>query len=518
MINDKNFIPKPLCLIIFDGWGISKETVGNAIACANTPNIDEFISEYPHTFLEASGEAVGLPDGQMGNSEVGHLNLGAGRIVYQEFARINKSIKEKDFFNNPVLKEAIENAKKNSSGLHLMGLLSDGGVHSHNIHLYALLEFAKAHNLKKVYLHLFLDGRDVLPQSALKYISELEERIKEIGIGEIATLCGRYYSMDRDKRWERVKLAYDAIVRGEGEFANTPKEAVENSYAENIVDEFVKPSVIGSFHKNQIINNNDSIIFFNFRSDRAREITRAFIDEKFSDFDRGSNFPSVFFVCMTEYDETFKIPIAFPPLRLKNVLADVLSEHNLKQLHTAETEKYAHVTFFFNGGVEEPKKGEERILIPSPKVPTYDLKPEMSAYELTEAVLNEINKDIFDVIIMNFANPDMVGHTGVYEAALLAIETVDKCVGRIVRLIKEKGGECLIVADHGNAEKMFDENKKPFTAHTSDPVFCIYITDGKVELRPGGCLADVAPTILEILKINQPKEMTGKSLIQNIKQ
>ncbi|HDP70400.1 MAG TPA: 2,3-bisphosphoglycerate-independent phosphoglycerate mutase [Actinobacteria bacterium] len=508
-----NFKPKPLVLIILDGWGIGETTKGNAIAAAKTPNMDTFLANYPHIFLGASGESVGLPEGQMGNSEVGHLNIGAGRVVYQDYARINRAIKDGSFFSNEVLLKAVYNAKKNNSSLHLMGLLSDGGVHSSNEHIYALLKLINDNGLKeRVFLHLFLDGRDVPPQSALKYVNELEQKISKIGIGKIATIAGRYYGMDRDKRWDRTKLAYDAMVYGRGEIVQTPEEAIEQSYEKGIVDEFVKPTVIqppGGF-----IKDNDTIVFFNFRPDRARQITRAFIKTGFDEFDRGKNPPKVFFVCMTKHDATFDVPIAFPTVELTNVLADILSKHDLKQLHIAETEKYAHVTFFFNGGVEEPKEGEDRILIPSPKIATYDLKPEMSAYEVTDAVINEINKDLYDVIILNFANPDMVGHTGVFEAAVRAIEAVDKCVKRVVESVRSKGGECIIAADHGNADRMIDlETAESFTAHTTNPVPFIYVTDKKISLRKEGVLADIAPTMLEVLGIPKPKEMTGKSLI-----
>jgi len=518
--------PKSLCLIILDGWGIGESTEGNAIAAARTPNMDRFMAEYPHTIIGASGEAVGLPGRQMGNSEVGHLNLGAGRIVYQDLTRITRAIQEGLFFKNPVLLEAIRRARGKSAALHLMGLLSDGGVHSHNTHLYALLELAKREGVKDVYLHVFLDGRDVPPQSAKGYIGELEEKIKEIGVGEIATVAGRYYGMDRDRRWERTKLACDAMVYGVGETANTAGEAVKRSYERGVVDEFVKPTVIqlsaclpsGTATSYQspvgLIKDNDSVIFFNFRPDRARQITRAFIDPNFKEFDMGEHPPRVHFVCMTEYDATFNAPIAFPSEELTNVLADVLAERGLRQLHIAETEKYAHVTFFFNGGVEQPKRGEVRRLIPSPKVATYDLKPEMSAYEVTEAVLREIGEKDFDVIILNYANPDMVGHTGVFKAAVRAAGVVDECVGRVVEAVVRKGGECLVTADHGNLEKMVDlKTGEPFTAHTVGNVPFVYITERRVELRPGGCLADVAPTMLDILGIPKPKEMTGKSLI-----
>lgn len=490
--------------------------------------MDGFLADYPSTLIACSGEAVGLPNEQMGNSEVGHLNLGAGRIVYQEYTRISKAIEDGSFFANPVLLKAIENVKKKNSTLHLMGLLSDGGVHSHSAHLYGLLELAKRHDVRRVFVHAFLDGRDVPPQSALQYIAELEEKFEAMGLGEIATVNGRYYAMDRDKRWERTKLAYDALVYGKGEQAQTAKEAVEQSYGKGTVDEFVKPTVIGSrleaqgltklsaisHQRSATINDGDSVIFFNFRADRARQLTRAFVYPEFKEFDRGPRPPQVYFVCMTEYDATFNARTAFPPMELKNVLADVLAANNLKQLHIAETEKYAHVTFFFNGGVEEPKSGEVRRLIPSPKIATYDLKPEMSAREVTATINEEIRKGIFDVIVMNYANPDMVGHTGMLEAAVKAIEAVDDCVGKVVSATREEGGECIITGDHGNAEKMIDfETGEPFTAHTNNPVPCYYITDKRVTLRGGGRLADIAPTMLNILHIPQPEEMTGRSLI-----
>ena len=523
----KEFIPRPLTLIVLDGWGVGKDTKGNAIAIARTPNMDRFLTEFPSTLIACSGEAVGLPDKQMGNSEVGHLNLGAGRVVYQEYTRISKAIEDGSFFDNQALRDAMRNAKEKDSALHFMGLLSDGGVHSHNTHLYGLLELAKRYNIKNVFLHIFLDGRDVPPQSALEYVAQLEDKLGAVGLGEIATVSGRYYAMDRDKRWERTKLAYDALVFGKGEQAGSAKEAVEQSYANNVVDEFVKPTVIGSrlkaqgsikpsaiSHQPSAIKDGDSVIFFNFRADRARQLTRAFIDRGFSEFDRDSHPPKVHFVCMTKYDATFNAPMAFPPMELKNVLANVLAARHLKQLHIAETEKYAHVTFFFNGGVEEAKDGETRRLIPSPKMATYDLKPEMSAYEVTAAVIEEINKDIYDVIIMNFANPDMVGHTGVLNAAVKAIEAVDECLGKVVAVVREKGGECIITGDHGNAEKMIDyDTGEPHTAHTNDSVPCFYITQRNVRLNGGGCLADIAPTMLDILQIPQPEEMTGRSLI-----
>jgi 2,3-bisphosphoglycerate-independent phosphoglycerate mutase len=502
-------IPKPLVLTILDGWGVRKETYGNAIAGAHPENYLSFLKKYPHTTINAAGHAVGLPGGQMGNSEVGHLNIGAGRVVYQEYTRISKSIADGDFFENTAFLRAIENVKKKGTNLHLMGLLSDGGVHSHNTHLYALLELCRRHGINP-YLHLFLDGRDVPPKSALTYIEQLEEVIAEKKVGKIATISGRYYDMDRDNRWNRVKLAYDAIVYKQGLTAKTPKQAVEQSYKEDIDDEFVKPTIIQSADYPGV-GNNDSAIFFNFRSDRARELTESFISKNFTGFDRGVNPPTVYFVSLTQYEASFNVEVAYPPIKLDNILADVLAAHHKKQLRIAETEKYAHVTFFFNGGDESPRLMEDRVLIPSPKVATYDLQPEMSAYEVTDALIKELPR--YDVVISNFANPDMVGHTGIYDATVKAIQVVDKCLGRISKAIFDLGGEMIITADHGNCEKMFDAEGKPFTAHTNDITPFIYLTNKKVKLRSDGILADIAPTILDILNIEKPEQMTGKSLI-----
>lgn len=506
-----------VCLIVLDGWGINPKREGNAIALAKTPIMDRLAKEYPSTTLDSSGEAVGLPPGQMGNSEVGHLNIGAGRIVYQEYTRINLAIRDGSFFSNPALLAAIDNAQKRSSSLHLMGLLSDGGVHSHNSHLYALLELAKKKNIKEVYVHSFLDGRDVPPQSALGYLEELEKEIRRIGVGKIATISGRYYAMDRDRRWERTKLAYDALVYGRGETAATPEQAVQQSYDQGVVDEFVKPTVIGSrltAHGSPLIKDRDSLIFFNFRPDRARQLTRALIERDFQEFDRGDKPPQTYFACMTEYDVRFKVPVAFLPPEIKNTLAHILSIRGLRQLHIAETEKYAHVTFFLNGGVEKPEKGEERVLIPSPKVATYDLKPEMSAFKVTDRVIEEIAKGRFDIIFMNYANPDMVGHTAVLKAVKKAIEVVDACVGRVVEAVIAIKGTAIVTADHGNAEQIIDySTDRPHTAHTTSQVPFILVSDRKVSLRPKGILADIAPTILDLMGISQPKEMTGKSLL-----
>ncbi|MDK2985035.1 MAG: 2,3-bisphosphoglycerate-independent phosphoglycerate mutase [Clostridia bacterium] len=507
---------KPLALIIVDGWGLSENEEGNAAKVADTPNLDKLIEEYPHTELDASGEEVGLPEGQMGNSEVGHLNIGAGRIVYQDFTRISKAIKDGDFFKNQELKAALENTLKNDKALHLMGLLSDGGVHSHINHLYALLEMAKKHGLDKVYVHAILDGRDVPPRSALQYIDALEDKFKELGIGKIATVSGRYYTMDRDKRWERIEKSYRAMVLGEGEEASSAKEAVEQSYGKDTSDEFVLPTVI----KNEgnplaAVQPSDSVIFYNFRADRARQITRAFVDEDFDGFDRPGGRLGVYYVCMTEYDATIKAPVAFPPLNLKNTLGEVLAHNGIKQLRIAETEKYAHVTFFFNGGVEEENPGEDRILIPSPKVATYDMQPEMSANEVTDRVIAEIESGKYDVIILNYANPDMVGHTGDMNAAVKAMEALDSCIGKVIDSIKEAGGVAIITSDHGNCEKMRDESGKPHTAHTSDKVPLILVGLGDVKLRENGALRDIAPTMLKILNLQKPQEMTGQSLIKN---
>ncbi len=503
-------IKKPVLLMILDGCGLGDNTEGNAIAAAKKPNLDKLFSSFPHSKLIASGMSVGLPEGQMGNSEVGHLNIGAGRIVYQDLTRITKSIREGDFFMNKMLLDAMNNARKNNSSLHLLGLLSDGGVHSHIYHLYALLELAKKQGVKKVYTHAFLDGRDVPPKSALKYIEEGEKKMKELG-GEFATISGRYYAMDRDKRWDRVKKVHDALTAGEGNKAKTATSAVENAYARGETDEFVTPTVITRNDKPIAqIKDNDSVIFFNFRSDRAREITRAFIDPKFNDFRRNS-YPRTHFVCLTQYDETFNAPVAFPPESLKNILAEILSRQHLKQLRIAETEKYAHVTFFFNGGKEKPVEGEERLLIPSPKVATYDLQPEMSAYLVTNEVVKAVSSKKYDVIILNYANLDMVGHTGIFEAAVKAVEAVDACIGRVFSAISDAGGLLIITGDHGNAEQMVDDDGEPHTAHTSNPVPFIFCEKG-IRLR-NGILADIAPTVLDTLGIVKPDEMTGMSLI-----
>lgn len=509
---------KPLMLMILDGWGIRQEKEGNAIARASTPYYESLIAAYPNTILSASGEDVGLPEGQMGNSEVGHLNMGAGRIVYQDFTRISKAIREGEFFKNETLLSAMANVKEKGTALHLIGLLSDGGVHSHITHLFALLDMAKEQGVTKVFVHALLDGRDVPPANAREYIDSLESKLKELGIGAIATVMGRYYAMDRDKRWERVESAYNAMVFGEGLEATLASGAIARSYEADDTDEFVKPTVIirETCEPVATIKDGDSIIFYNFRPDRAREITRAFVDEDFSGFQRRPGYPKVFYVCLTQYDKTIDAPVAFKPQVLSNTLGEYLSKNGLKQLRIAETEKYAHVTFFFNGGVEPPNPGEERILIPSPKVATYDLKPEMSAYEVTEAVLKEIREDKFDVIMLNFANPDMVGHTGVESAAIKAVETIDDCLSKVVEAVKAKGGIVLITSDHGNVEQMTDpENHQPFTAHTTGPVPFVYVDEQNksAHLEPGR-LEDIAPTMLSLLGLEKPEEMTGRSLVK----
>ncbi|TYP53271.1 2,3-bisphosphoglycerate-independent phosphoglycerate mutase [Thermosediminibacter litoriperuensis] len=508
---------KPLLLMVLDGWGINGRLEGNAILSARTPNFDRLIRHYPNTVLESSGLAVGLPAGQMGNSEVGHLNLGAGRIVYQEFTRISEDIKSGRFFENEELVEAVRRAREGGKALHLMGLLSDGGVHSHIDHLIALLKLSRKEGLDKVYVHAFLDGRDVPPANAAVYIERLEKEMAQIGVGRIATIAGRYYAMDRDRRWERTEKAYNAMVLGEGLRAESAVEALEEAYKRGETDEFVIPTVITDAEGKPAgtVEAGDSIIFFNFRPDRARQLTYAFCVEDFKGFSRRKGFIPVHYVCMTQYDEKVKdARIAYKPQSLKNIFAEVISNAGLKQFRIAETEKYAHVTFFFNGGVEKPFPGEDRLLIPSPKVPTYDMKPEMSAYEVTGEVIKKINEGIYDVIIMNYANPDMVGHTGVFEAAVKAIETVDECIGRVVEAVQKKNGIVIITGDHGNAEKMVDyETGEAHTAHTSDPVPFILISDRSYRLRPG-ILADVAPTMLELLGIEKPAEMTGRSLIE----
>lgn len=507
---------KPVALIILDGFALRDEDKGNAVTHAKKPNFDRFWNEYPHATLQASGEAVGLPEGQMGNSEVGHLNIGAGRIVYQSLTRVNVAIREGEFEQNETLLAAVKHAKEKGTNLHLFGLLSDGGVHSHIEHLYALLRLAKSEGLEKVYIHGFLDGRDVAPQSAETYLKELNEKIEEYGVGEIATLSGRYYSMDRDKRWERVEKSYRAMVYGEGPSYTNAEECVKDSYDNGIYDEFVLPSVITKEDGSPVatIQDEDAVIFYNFRPDRAIQISNTFANEDFRSFDRGEKHPKhLHFVCLTHFSETVDGYVAFKPINLDNTLGEVLSQNNLKQLRIAETEKYPHVTFFMSGGREAEFPGETRILIDSPKVATYDLKPEMSAYEVTDALLAEIEGDKQDAILLNFANPDMVGHSGMLEPTVKAIETVDECLGKIVDAILAKGGTAIITADHGNADEVITLEGNPMTAHTTNPVPVIVTKQG-LELREDGILGDLAPTMLTLLDVAQPKEMTGKTLIK----
>lgn len=500
----------PVALIIMDGWGIGSDNdANNAVVNAKTPVIDRLLKDYPHTQLACSGSAVGLPDGQMGNSEVGHMNMGAGRIVYQELTRITKAIEDKTFFDNPVFLDVIGQVKKSGGALHLMGLLSDGGVHSHQKHLYALLELAKKSGLTKVYIHAFMDGRDVPPTSGAGYLKQLEDEIKKIGIGTVATISGRYYAMDRDKRWNRVEKAYRAIAEAKGEQATASSEAIKASYSSDKTDEFVVPTVVGSYKG---MKDGDGVIFFNFRPDRARELTHAFTDQPFDGFVRGAG-KKLAFAMMTQYEKGINAQIAYAPQKLTNTLGEVICQNGCKQLRIAETEKYAHVTFFFNGGVEQPLPGEDRILVPSPKVATYDLQPEMSAVEVTDKVVAAIKSRKYDFIILNYANGDMVGHTGVLPAAIKAVETVDTCVGRFVDAIKSVGGTVCITADHGNAEKMFDETTNgPFTAHTTNPVPFIAVSD-KIKAIHTGALCDIAPTLLQIAGLSIPSEMTGESLV-----
>lgn len=493
-----------------DGYGINKDSYGNAIAAAKTPVLDKLFAECPNTIIGASGLDVGLPDGQMGNSEVGHTNMGAGRIVYQMLVKITKSIEDGSFFSNPALVSAMENCKQNNSALHIMGLLSPGGVHSHITHLYGVLEMAKRNGIKDVFVHAFLDGRDVPPSSAAEYMREAVAEMNKIGVGRVATIAGRFYAMDRDNAWDRVEKAYHALVLGEGVSEKDPVEAIENSYKNGVTDEFMLPTVVDCGAK---ISANDSVIFINFRPDRARQITRSFVDPDFKGFDRPKGFFPVKFVCMAQYDaEMPNVEVAFPPEQLKNVMGEYLSNIGKTQLRIAETQKYAHVTFFFNGGEETVFKGEDRILIKSPDVATFDMKPEMSAYEVTDAVEKAIADDKYDVIILNFANCDMVGHTGIMDAAVKAVEAVDECVGRVVKAIASQDGVTLVTADHGNADKLMEADGSPFTAHTTNPVPFI-VSGYDCKLREGGVLADIVPTMLQIMGVPQPEEMTGKSLI-----
>lgn len=513
---------KPItALLILDGFGYRKEKEGNAIKTDGVANIKALWDSYPHTLLQASGMDVGLPAGQMGNSEVGHLNIGAGRIVYQEFTRISKSIDDGEFFQNPAFLGAVENCKKHDSALHLMGLCSDGGVHSHLTHLYALVKLAKDHGLTKVFVHCFMDGRDVPPTSGKGYVEQVDAKLKELGVGRIATVMGRYYAMDRDNRFERVEKAYAALTYGEGLTASSAAEAMQQSYDAGVTDEFVVPTVVLTDGKpTATIQAQDSVIFYNFRPDRAREISRAYIFEDFDGFERKNGFFPLYYVSMTQYDKTFEghLQIAFKPQSMHNTLGEYLAKMGKTQLRIAETEKYAHVTFFFNGGVEAPNEGEDRALIASPKAATYDLKPEMSAYEVTDEAVRRIESGKYDVMILNFANCDMVGHTGVMDAAVAAVHAVDSCVRMVVEAIQKTGGRCIITADHGNAEYMWDEKAQvPFTAHTTNPVPCILVDDSRksVELREGGRLCDLAPTLLDLMELPVPQEMTGKTLIKS---
>ena len=508
---------RPVVLMILDGYGLNENPEANAIAMANTPVMDRLMAEYPFKKGYASGMSVGLPDGQMGNSEVGHMNMGAGRIVYQELTRITKDIQDGTFFENPEMMMAINNCKIRNSDLHIFGLLSDGGVHSHNTHLYALLEMAKRNGLDRVYVDCFLDGRDTPPRSGIDFLAQLEEKMKEIGVGKISMISGRYYAMDRDNNYDRVQIAYDAMTKGEGLKAASSAEAIQASYDRDESDEFVKPTVIMDGDKPvSLIKDNDSVVFFNFRPDRAREITHCFCDNDFTFFDRGPR-KKVFFVCFKDYDP--EIPnkeIAFKKVDVTNTFGEWLAAQGMKQARIAETEKYAHVTFFFNGGVEEPNEGEDRILVRSPKdVPTYDLKPEMSAYGVLDKLLAAIESDQYDVIVINFANPDMVGHTGVLPAAVKAVEVVDDCVGKAVDAIVKKDGVLFICADHGNCEQMINyETGAPHTAHTTNPVpFILVNYDKDYTLAEGGVLADIVPTLIQVMGKEQPKEMTGKSLL-----
>lgn len=502
---------KPVMLMILDGWGVAPASDVNAATLAQTPNLDRYFAEFPHTTLEASGMEVGLPEGQIGNSEVGHLNIGAGRIIYQSLTRITKAIKDGDFFDNEVLCACMDKTKNAGKALHLMGLLSDGGVHSNINHLIALLKMAKARGLEKVYVHAFLDGRDVPPKSAVGFIKQLQEAIAGMAFGKIATVMGRYYAMDRDNRWDRIEKAYKTLVLGEGNLVADPVQGVEASYEAGVTDEFVEPMVVEGVDAK--ITSGDGIIFFNFRPDRARQITRALNDAEFPHFERPASALPVNYVCMTQYDATIDAPVAYPPEEYNDTLGEVLAKEGKHQLRIAETEKYAHVTFFFNGGVEEPNLNEERILINSPKVATYDLQPEMSAYDVTEALLAELDKDKFDVVVLNYANPDMVGHTGVLPAAIKAMEAVDECVGKVVDKVLSLGGSVCITADHGNLEKMAEADGTPHTAHTTNIVPFILVSNEEHKLH-SGVLADIAPTMLELLNIEKPAVMTGSSLIE----
>ena len=509
---------RPTMLMILDGFGLNPEARGNAIAMAHKPNLDDIFARYPGTQLQASGPYVGLPEGQMGNSEVGHLNIGAGRIVYQDLSLISNAIEDGSFFENKALASAMDSALQKGKTLHILGLLSDGGVHSHIEHLKALLKMAKMRGLEKVFVHAFLDGRDVPPRCAKEYIEDLENYMAGLGLGRIVLISGRYYAMDRDKRWDRVKLAYDAMTLRQGRVAATAMEAMDMAYANDENAEFVIPTCIGGDFIDEYglsVQDGDSMIMFNFRPDRAREITRAFVDNEFDGFERTAKLDDINYVCMTEYDATMpNVSVAYPPERLENTFGEYIASLGLTQLRIAETEKYAHVTFFFNGGVEEPNKNEDRILVPSPKVATYDLQPEMSAYQVTDQVIQAIDSDKYDVIILNFANADMVGHTGIMEAAIKAIETLDACVPRIAEAVLGKGGQILLTADHGNADVMVDEEGNVVTSHSLNPVPLLHIAEDPVELSNGGRLCDIAPTMLELMNLPIPAEMTGRSLVK----
>ncbi|OXM14743.1 2,3-bisphosphoglycerate-independent phosphoglycerate mutase [Paenibacillus herberti] len=507
--------PKPVALIIMDGFGLRSDIVGNAVAQAHKPNYDRFMAEYPNTMLTACGEAVGLPEGQMGNSEVGHLNIGAGRIVYQDLTRITKSIRDGEFYDNDTLIGAVRHAKLNSKKLHLYGLVSDGGVHSHIAHLFALLELAKKEGLEQVYIHAFLDGRDVAPDSAVNYLTLLQAKIEELGIGRIATVQGRYYAMDRDKRWERVEKSYRAMVYGDGPRYTDPLLAVRESYEKSVYDEFVMPTVITEADGQPValVESQDAVVFFNFRPDRAIQLSQVFMNEDFRGFERGDNAPKdLYFVCLTLFSETVGGFVAYKPKNLDNTFGEVLVQQGKTQLRIAETEKYPHVTFFFSGGRDQELPGETRVLINSPRVATYDLQPEMSAYEVADAAVREINSDKHDAIILNFANPDMVGHSGMLEPTIKAVQVTDECMGRVVDAVLAKGGVVLITADHGNADMVIGPDGRPFTAHTTNPVPLI-VTQKGVTLREGGILADIAPTLLGLMELPKPAEMTGTSLI-----
>lgn len=507
---------KPMVLVIMDGFGLTDVVENNAIAAANKPNLDKFCANYPHTTLRGSGAEVGLPADQMGNSEVGHLNLGAGRVVYQEYTRVSRSIKTGSFFKNQTLVDAVDIAKSTGKAVHVMGLLSDGGVHSHEEHLHAMMELAVKQGVQNVYLHAFLDGRDTPPKSAFASIDAMQAKLDEIGGGQFASVIGRFYAMDRDHRWPRIKKAYDVIAHGTADFnAETAHEALEMAYARDESDEFVKATAIHSKGVLPVqIQTGDVVVFMNFRSDRARQITRPFIEPDFDQFDLGNHAQLGQFVCLTEYNSQYDVPVAYPPERLKNVLGEYLSKLGMRQLRIAETEKYAHVTFFFNGGREEPFEFEDRILVQSPDVKTYDLQPEMNAPELTEKLIGAIKGQKYDVIICNYANPDMVGHTGNFDATVKAIETIDRCMGQVVEAVIEVGGEILITADHGNAEKMLDiETGQAHTAHTTNPVPLLYV-GREAELEANGALSDIAPTMLYLMGIEQPGEMMGRSLVK----